>query len=219
VVSPLLANLFMHYAFDKWMRREFPSMPFCRYADDGLIHCKSKSQAQFVLARLTQRLEEVGLEIHPEKSKIVYCKDRNRKGEEWETISFTFLGYTFQPRRCVDGAGVVHPNFLPAVSKDAKKKMCRALRSWHIQLANDKEIGDLSRIFNPILQGWKNYYGKFYPSGLKPIWKSVNEYLIRWVRRKYKHFARHRTRARKFLRSIAETNPNLFVHWRLKFLP
>jgi RNA-directed DNA polymerase len=219
VISPILANLFMHYAFDRWMRREFPSVLFCRYADDGLIHCKSKKQAVFVLARLTERLMEVGLEIHPEKSRLVYCKDKNRKGGELETVSFTFLGYTFQPRRCVNGKGIVHPNFLPAVSRDAKKAMHRKIRSWHMQLANDKEIDDLSRMFNPILHGWKNYYGRFYPSGLKPVWKSINDYLVRWVRRKYRGFARHRTRARSYLRKIAQNNPELFVHWRLGFQP
>ncbi len=219
VISPLLANLFMHYAFDAWMRREFPSVPFCRYADDGLMHCKSKKQALYLLERLTQRLKEVGLEIHPEKSGIVYCKDKNRKENEWETRSFTFLGFTFQPRRCVNGMGLVHPNFLPAVSKEAKKEMHRTVRSWHIQLANDKELPDLSRMFNPILRGWKNYYGKFYPSGLNAVWKSLNEYLVRWVRRKYLRMARHKTRARMYLRQLAQQSPHLFVHWKLGFIP
>jgi RNA-directed DNA polymerase len=115
VVSPILANLFLHYAFDAWARRELPGIPFCRYADDGILHCRSQRQAEYVLKRIGQRFFDCGLVIHPDKSGIIYCKDKNRP-EKFERVSFDFLGFTFRPRRCVNGKGFVHPNFLPAIS-------------------------------------------------------------------------------------------------------
>ncbi len=133
VVSPVLANLFLHYAFDAWVRREMPRVPFCRYADDGLLHCRSRRQAEYVMKRITDRFRECGLEIHPDKSSVVYCQDRNRT-EQHPRISFDFLGYTFRPRRCVDRRGNVHPNFLPAISRPSKKEINRLIRSWHLQL-------------------------------------------------------------------------------------
>ena len=175
VVSPILANLFLHYAFDAWVRREMPRVPFCRYADDGLLHCKSLRQAEYVMRAISERFRQCGLEIHPDKSCIVYCKDANRQGD-FPRISFTFLGYTFRPRRCVDGKGRLHPNFLPAISRSAKKEINRQIRSWHIQLKNEKTLSDLSRMFNPILQGWHAYYGRFYPSALRQLWRNFNKY-------------------------------------------
>lgn len=218
VISPLLANLFMHYAFDAWVRKEMPEIPFCRYADDGLLHCKSQRQAEEALKRIAERFNQCGLEIHPEKSKIVYCKDANRTGQ-YPNISFEFLGYSFRPRRCVDKKGRIHPNFLPAISKTAKKSIKREIRSWHIQLKNDKTLEDLSMMFNPKLRGWKNYYGRFYSSELGRIWFNVNYYLVQWVRRKYKRFAGHKTRAREYLSHLAYTNPKLFVHWQQGAMP
>lgn len=120
VISPILANLFLHYAFDAWVKREMPTILFCRYADDGLLHCRSQKQAEYVLKRIGQRFQECGLAIHPKKSGIIYCKDKNRT-EDFERISFDFLGYTFRPRRCVNKQGLVHPNFLPAISRTSKK--------------------------------------------------------------------------------------------------
>lgn len=115
----------------------------------------------------SKRLEEVGLEAHPDKTRIVLFKDKNRH-DNWDMISFDFLGYTFRPRRCINGKGVIHPNFLPGVSNNSKKAMNRKLRSWHIQLANDKELDDLLRVFNPVLRGWYNYFGRFYATALSP---------------------------------------------------
>jgi len=218
VVSPLLANLFLHYAFDVWVRKEMPGIPFCRYADDGLLHCKSQQQAEYVLRRIAERFVQCGLEIHPEKSKIVYCKDANRPGH-YPRISFDFLGYTFRPRRCVDKQGRIHPNFLPAISKISKKGIKQEIRSWHIQLKNDKSLDDLSKMFNPVLRGWHNYYGRFYPSELGRIWFNVNRYLVQWVRRKYKRFAGHKSRAREYLSRQAYANPKLFVHWQQGVMP
>jgi RNA-directed DNA polymerase len=218
VVSPILANLFLHYAFDAWVRREMPHILFCRFADDGLLHCQNERQAKDVLERLKIRLQECGLEIHPDKTRIVYCKDANRN-EEHPEISFDFLGYTFRPRRCVDKRGRVHPNFLPAVSKTSKKAMNQEMRSWHLQLKNDKSLIDLAQMFNPILRGWFNYYGRFYPSALSRIWRNFNWYLVQWVRRKYKRFARHKRQARSYVNALAQANLNLFVHWKLGVLP
>jgi len=218
VVSPILANLFLHYAFDAWVRHTMPGVPFCRYADDGLLHCKSRRQAEFVMRAISERFRQCGLEIHPDKSCIVYCKDANRQ-EDFPRISFTFLGYTFRPRRCVDKKGRLHPNFLPAISRSAKKEINRQIRSWHIQLKNEKSLSDLSRMFNPILQGWNAYYGRFYPSALRQLWRNFNKYLVRWVRRKFKNLSRHWQRARHRLDRYARDHPDLFVHWKLGVFP
>ena len=218
VISPILANLFLHYTFDVWVRRELPSVPFCRYADDGLLHCRSERQAKFVMKRIEKRFRECHLSIHKEKSGIIYCKDRNRK-EEYSTIKFDFLGYTFRPRRCVDKGGKVHPNFLPAISQTSMKTINQRIRSWRVQLKNEKSLLDLSRMFNPILRGWYQYYGKFYPSVMKRIWRSFNYCLVRWIRRKLKSLARHKVRAIKYLHYLAGVNPHLFIHWQLGYFP
>jgi RNA-directed DNA polymerase len=158
------------------------------------------------------------LEIHPDKSCIVYCKDVHRR-EDYPQIGFTFLGYTFRPRRCVNKQGKLHPNFLPAISRSAKKEINRQIRSWHIQLKNEKSLSDLSRMFNPILQGWNAYYGRFYPSALRQLWRNFNRYLVRWVRRKSKKLSRHWQRARRSLDRYARAHPHLFVHWKLGVFP
>jgi len=218
VVSPLLANLFLHYVFDSWVRQKLPKIPFCRYADDGLLHCRSRRQAGYVMKMLEARFIQCGLAIHPDKSRIVYCKDTNRS-QNYREICFDFLGYTFRPRRCVDKKGKLHPNFLPAISRQSMKTINKHIRSWHVQLKNDKSLMDLSRMFNPVLRGWWNYYGKFYPSAMTVIWRNFDCYLVRYIRRKYKKFAKHKRRARSYLNRIARTNPNMFVHWSLGIFP
>lgn len=218
VVSPLLANLFLHYALDVWLRRRMCSVRFCRYADDGVIHCKSEAQAKLVLKRLSERLIECGLELHAEKTRIVYCKDVNRQ-EAYPVVQFTFLGYTFQPRKAVDKYGRVYVNFSPAVSREAMKTMRQTVRRWHLQLKCDKELSDLARMFGPILRGWSNYYGRFYASAMKQLWRGVNEYLVRWLQRKYKHLARHVTKAWRVLGRLAKSSPHSFVHWKLGYIP
>ena len=218
VVSPLLANLFLHYTLDAWMRRKMPSVRFCRYADDAVIHCKSEAQAQLVLRKLATRLRECGLELHPGKTRLVYCQDINRQGT-YPTVQFTFLGYTFQPRKAVDKYGRVYVNFSPGVSRDALTAMRQTVRGWHLQLMNDKELGDLSNMFGPVLRGWSNYYGRFYPSALKPLWRHMNDYLVRWMQRKYKRLARGVTRAAQALGRVAERTPTAFVHWEKGFVP
>jgi RNA-directed DNA polymerase len=218
VVSPLLANLFLHYTLDAWMRREMRSVRFCRYADDGVIHCKSEEQAQLVLKKLGKRLRECGLELHPEKTRIVYCQDINRRAAH-PMIQFTFLGYTFRPRKAVDKYGRVYVNFSPGVSREALRTMRQTVRGWHLQLLNDKELSDLSTMFGPVLRGWANYYGRFYPTALKPLWRQVNDYLVRWMQRKYKTLARGVTRAARALGRLAERTPRSFVHWERGFIP
>lgn len=218
VVSPLLANLFLHYALDVWLRRQMRSVRFCRYADDGVIHCKSEAQAKLVLRKLAERLIECGLELHAEKTRIVYCKDVNRQ-ETYPVVQFTFLGYTFQPRKAVDKYGRVYVNFSPAVSRAAMKTMRQTVRRWHLQLKCDKDLGDLARMFGPILRGWSNYYGRFYSSAMKPLWLGVNEYLVRWLQRKYKRLARHVTKAWRALGRLAKSHPHAFVHWKLGYAP
>jgi len=218
VISPILANLFLHYAFDVWVRKEMPTIPFCRYADDGLLHCHSKKQAELVLERIAERFKQCGLEIHPDKSDIIHCKDKNRTGT-FARISFDFLGYTFRPRRCVDKKGIVHPNFLPAISNASKKAINQEIRSWHIQLKNDHSLSELSHMFNAVIRGWFNYYGRFYPSAMSCIWKHLNWYLVQWIRRKYKRFSGHKRRAREYLNRLAQANTNLFVHWKIGVYP
>jgi RNA-directed DNA polymerase len=218
VVSPLLANLFLHYALDAWLRREMRSVRFCRYADDGVIHCKSEVQARLVLTKLGVRLRACGLELHPEKTRIVYCHDVNRRAAH-PTIQFTFLGYTFRPRKAVDKYGRIYVNFSPGVSGEALTTMRQTVRGWHLQFMCDKELSDLSNLFGPVLRGWANYYGRFYATALKPLWRQVNDYLVRWMQRKYQSLARGVTRAARALGRLAERAPRSFVHWERGFLP
>lgn len=218
VVSPLLANLFLHYAMDRWIRAHLRGVQYCRYADDGVIHCQSEAQAKQVVDRLAQRLRQCGLELHPQKTRIVYCRDV-RRTEQYANVTFTFLGYTFGPRKAVDKYGKVFLGFSAAVSREAMRNMCQRVRSWHLHLKSDKELSDLSNKFNPILRGWANYYGRFYPSALKPLWRRVNEYLVRWMRRKYKRLSYGVIRAARALGRLAERAPGSFVHWQRGVLP
>jgi RNA-directed DNA polymerase len=213
-VSPLLANLFLHYVLDVWMTRTLPTVRFCRYADDAVIHCHSVEQAHEVLRMVEARLRECCLELHPEKSRIVYCRDINRPAA-YPVTQFTFLGYTFRPRKAVDKYGRVYVNFAPAVSREALTALRQTVRGWHLQLKCDLSLADLSRMFDPVLRGWANYYGRFHGSALRPLWYNVNAYLARWLMRKYKHLARHRTQAFDELARLASASPNTFVHWQL----
>jgi RNA-directed DNA polymerase len=216
VVSPLLANLFLHYAFDRWASEHLYSVRFCRYADDGVVHCKSLAQAQLALRKIKDRFRQCGLELHPEKTRIVYCKDINRDNS-YPVIQFNFLGYTFRPRKVADKYGRVYVNFSPAVSREALRMMCQTIRSWRIQLKNNKELKDLSNMFNPILRGWWNYYGRFHGSAMAPVWQHMNAFLVRWLKNKYKHLSQHRIQAQKLLRKLAESAPMSFVHWNMGY--
>jgi group II intron reverse transcriptase/maturase len=214
VASPLLANLFLHYAFDKWMEREYPAIPFERYADDAVCHCKSEAQAVALKQALEARMQEVGLELHPEKTRIVYCQDDDRR-EDYPHIAFDFLGYTFRPRRSKNRWGKFFINFSPAISNKAAKGIRQRTRRWRWPLRSDKSLEDLSRMFNPIIQGWINYYGRYYKSALYPTLRELDRRLVRWAKRKYKRLRGHRRRAEHWLHRIAKRQPELFAHWRL----
>lgn len=214
VVSPILANLFLHYTLDVWLCRSHPDVRFCRYADDGVIHCRSEAQARIVMCEVQERLKECKLEMHPEKSRIVYCRNSNRRGD-YPAIEFTFLGYSFRPRKAKSKTGRVFMSFLPAVSRDALKAMRQEVRSWHIQLKTSQSLEELSKRFNPVLRGWANYYGRFYGTRLTPLWQSVNKYLVKWLMRKCKWLKRHKARAWESLGRMARNNCRAFVHWNM----
>ena len=217
-ISPLLANVFMHYAFDAWMTRDFPGIPFERYCDDAVVHCGSERQARQVRDAIAARLAQVGLELHPDKTRIVYCKDDGRRGDH-EVTSFTFLGYEFRPRLAKSKHGKHFVSFLPAVSKDAVKAMGREIRSWHWAKRSDKSLDDLARMFNSVVQGWINYYGRFYKSELLYFLRRLNRHLVRRACRKYKRLKRRERRAMAWLTEIARRSPRLFAHWRLGARP
>jgi RNA-directed DNA polymerase len=212
-VSPVLANLFMHYAFDKWLEREFPAVEFERYADDAVVHCATEWQARKVLAAMEERMAEVGLELHPDKTRIVYCKDRNRRRKDCEHTSFTFLGYTFRARKALTGdRGSMFAAFLPAVSKDKLKEMSAEVRSWRIHLRTATELDELATWINPVVRGWLTYYGRFYRTELDGLLRRINTYLVRWARRKYRRLRTYK-KARRWWDGLTARQPRLFAHW------
>lgn len=213
VISPLLSNLFLHYVFDAWMKKHFPDVPWCRYADDGLLHCRSLRQARELRKALEERFQECGLELHPHKTKIVYCKDSNRCGE-YPAKSFDFLGYTFRGRASKNAQGKLFMSFSPAVSNGALKSMRAIIRKSNLRNRVDLSIEDIARNFNPALQGWINYYGRFTRSALYPFFRYFNHALRDWVMNKHKRFRGKKTRAGQYLQQMASTQPGLFAHWR-----
>lgn len=217
VISPILANVFMHYTFDMWMKRMYPTLPWCRYADDGLVHCRTEAEARAVKEALAKRLEECKLMMHPDKTRVVYCKDGRRKGK-YENTKFDFLGYTLRARLIKGPNKGMFIGFNAAVSSKAVKVMRQTTRKLGLRQRTDLEITDLSKWFNPILRGWKEYYGKFYPSALKPVYSHLNNTLKRWAMCKYKGLRRHKIRAARFIEGIAKRHPKLFVHWELGIL-
>jgi RNA-directed DNA polymerase len=214
VVSPVLANLFLHYAFDLWMTRTHPELPWCRYADDGLVHCRSEQEAQAVRAALQARLAECHLERHPAKTKIVYCKDGSRKGR-YVNQGFDFLGYSFRPRLVKNfRRGSLFWSFTPAVSQAALTAMRETIRETNLRNRTQITLEDVANEINPVLRGWIEYYGRYCPSALYPMFRHVNRSLVAWAMRKYKRLAGHRTRASLLLETISKENPHLFAHWR-----
>jgi RNA-directed DNA polymerase len=212
-ISPVLANLFLHYALDLWLGREFPAVPFERYADDVILHCKTQQQAQIVLDAIIKRLAAVGLELNLDKTRIVYCKDSNRKGSH-EHERFDFLGYTFRPRRAWARSGELFVSFCPAVSDDAVKRMAGTIKGWRLHLWSGKSLADLAQEINPIVRGWIDYYGYFYKSRLISLLRRINEYLARWATRKFKRLRGHPHRARRFVATVSRREPALFAHWQ-----
>src|SRR5699024_265630 len=203
--------------FDDYMVKQFPTIPWERYADDGVAHCVSLKQAKYLQKRLEERFKQCGLELNLEKTKIVYCKDDDRKGN-YENISFDFLGYTFRPRHSNSKYGKFFTNFLPAISEKAKKAIRKEVRSWKLQLKVDKDLWDISNMFNKKIQGWINYYTHFYKSEIYDVLRYINGCLVNWVRRKYKK-RKARRRAEHWLGIIAKRDKNLFAHWKLGILP
>ena len=210
-VSPVIANLFLHYAFDVWMARNFPGVTFERYVDDAVVHCVSEAQAHQVRAALQGRMREVGLELHPDKTRVVYCKDSNRRGC-YEHTAFTFLGFTFQARCVRLKTGKMFTGFNPAISNDALKKISAQVRSWRLHRYTEVSQADLARRINPTVRGWMNYYGAFYRSALYPLLGRINAYLMRWLRKKYKRL-RGRKQAQEAWTRTVNTRPRFFAHW------
>lgn len=217
VISPVLANLFLHYVFDDFMVKEFPSIPWARYADDGIAHCVSLKQAKYLKRRLQERFATYEVELNSEKTRIVYCKDDDRKGNH-EHTSFDFLGYTFRPRVAKNKYGKFFVSFLPAMGEKAKKAIRKEVRSWKIQFKTDKDLSDIANMFNSKIQGWINYYTHFYKSEIYSILRYINSKLVYWVRRKYKK-RNSRKRAEHWLGEIAKRERNLFAHWKFGILP
>lgn len=214
VVSPLLANLFLHYAFDLWIQRTFPGVHFERYADDAIVHCGSERQAKAVLESIRDRFVQCGLELHPTKTRIVYCKDDDRPGT-YEHVAFDFLGYTFQPRRAKNRWGKYFVSFLPAMSAKAAKRVRYTIREWRMaSTRNNQRLEDLARHVNPAVRGWLQYYGRFYRSKCVQVLRHLNEALAAWARRKYKRFRRRERASMRWLGRIARRDASLFVHWQ-----
>jgi len=211
-VSPILANLFMHYAFDVWMVRNHPECPFERYADDVIVHCVNRRQAEMVLADIAKRMTEVGLVLHPDKTRIVYCKDGKRRGEA-EHTSFTFLGYTFRARSAMSKDGKLFSRFLPAMSRAALKAKSAELRAMRIHRRTNLTLRDLARWLNPIVAGWMNFYGQFYRSGMEPLLLRVNTYLRRWAGNKYQKLRTYKA-VRAWWSRLVAREPRLFAQWR-----
>ena len=216
VISPLLANLFLHYAFDLWLGRAFPGVPFERYADDIICHCRSEREALTLLQAIDRRFADSGLVLHPAKTRVVYCKDTNRKGDA-AIIQFDFLGYRFRPRLAKWRGGLFGVSYLPAAGPEALKAIRQAVRRWSLQTRSDKALDDLARMFNPYIRGWINYYSHFYKSALYPTLRRIDAFIIRWARRKFKRLRQRPRGARNWLARVIRTSPGLFAHWSLLY--
>ena len=214
VISPLLANLFLHYAFDMWMKRWYPRIPFERYADDGICHCRSKAEAEGLRVSIERRFAECGLELHLQKTRVVYCKDDDRR-REYPEQRFDFLGYTFRPRRAKNCRGRFFVGFNPAISNKATKSICDAMRQWKLHRRTDKSLDELAQMVNPVLRGWINYYGHFRKSALYRTFQHLNNILARWASRKYKRLRGHKRRAFLWMQGVVRRQPRLFAHWQL----
>ena len=215
VISPILSNLFLHYAFDMWMQRNYPKSEWCRYADDGLVHCRTEGEAQKILQELNKRFKECGLELHPEKTKIVYCKDGNRKGK-YSTTKLTFLGYEFRGRKAYNNKrNKAFISFSPAISKEAGQSIRDKIRKTRIRKRTEWTIEHIAEVLNPMIKGWIEYYGHYNLWAVKSVLEYLNDTLMRWAKRKYKKLKGHKTRAYIFLKRIQRAKPDLFIHWEV----
>lgn len=211
-VSPCLANLFLHYAFDSWMAREFPSVRFERYVDDVVVHCVSERQALEVKEAIGRRIEQVGLKLHPDKTKIVYCADSNRRNRHTD-VAFDFLGYGFRPRAAINPRnGVVFTSFAPAISRDKLTAKGEEVRAWRLHLRTGHDLAGLAEAINPIVRGWMTYWGHFHRSHMYGLLRRINAYLMRWARKKYRRL-RNRKKLEAWWARLVENEPTLFAHW------
>ena len=213
VVSPTLSNLFLHYVFDLWMARNFPDIPFERYADDIICHCRSAEEARALWSALGARFAACRLVLHPQKTKLVYCRDTNRRGD-FPIQSFDFLGYTFRPRTAIWRGSQYGVSFLPAASPKALKAIRQTIRRWAFHHRSDKALDDLARMFNPFIQGWINYYGHFYRSALYWTLHRIDAFLLRWARQKFRRLRQRPKGAREWFARVVRAHPHLFAHWR-----
>ena len=212
VISPLLANLYLHYTFDIWMQRNHPGIPFERYADDIVCHCKSIREAEVLLKKLKKRMLTCNLQLHPDKTRLIYCKDGRRKGEYSQT-RFDFLGFSFHARTVQDRQGKLFTSFNPGVSRKSLKRMNSEIHSLNINRSSTLTLPELAERINPMVRGWVNYYGAFYPGILKRFLVRIDLRLSRWARNKYKRLRGHKRRSWAWLKKCRETFPRLFVHW------
>ena len=212
-----MANLFLHYSFDAWMARTFPHIPFERYADDIICHCNSAEEARALWGAIADRFAVCKLMLHPQKTKMVYCKDVNRRGDS-SNIHFDFLGFQFRARKIMwvkrDRRIFAH-SFQPAASPKALTRLSREIRSWALHHRSDKSLQDLAEMYNPCIRGWIIYYGHFYKTQLRSTLVRIDAYVIRWARRKFKPM-RHQTKGgRDWFDRLRRANPALFAHWSL----
>ncbi|WP_157047278.1 group II intron reverse transcriptase/maturase [Alkaliphilus metalliredigens] len=215
VISPLLANMFMHYAFDKWMDRGFPYAPFERYADDAIIHCRTEQEAEEILKVLDERMKSCKLELHPQKTRIVYCKDKDRKSE-YPNVEFDFLGYTFKGTFIKNRTGQMGINFIASASKKANKLFRAKIKALKIHKKTGCKIDMIAQWINPIVRGWINYFGKYNASAIKYTLDCVERRIVKWAMCKFKNFRGHRRRAEKWLDEIRKREPSLFAHWNCR---
>jgi RNA-directed DNA polymerase len=214
VISPLLSNLFLHYTFDHWMGRNYPDIPFERYADDAVVHCRSEAEAQNLKQAIAERMEQCGLELHPEKTKIVYCKDGQRTGQ-YPVVSFDFLGYCFRARLSRNRYGQYFVNFSPAIAPKARRSIYAVIREWKRSRRSERSIRELAKRINPVILGWVNYYGAFYKSSLLFLVHHLDRLILKWVKRKYKKHGSNLKRAKRWITRVKSRYPELFVHWSL----
>lgn len=211
VISPILANLFLHYVFDVWIERHWKGIQFVRYADDIICHCRSKQEATALKSKLEKRFNQCHLELHPEKTQIAYCKTQFKR-QSHDVISFDFLGHTFQPRSIRKRNGERTLSFLPAISQKAKSRITENIKC-SLPSPQKASIHDVARLMHKKVQGWINYYGKFETIQLKRFLFQLDRRLIQWLRRKYKRLM-NLPRAISWLKLLRKKQPDLFMHWR-----
>ena len=218
VISPLLANLFLHYGFDKWLEKTDKTVNFTRYADDVIAHCRSKRHADHILKLINKRMNNIDLELHPKKTKIVYCKDYRRK-EKYPEVKFDFLGYSFQPRTTKSKKTQgLFLGFDCAISISSSKRIADKLGELEVEKMTFKSVVGIAQKLNPIIRGWIQYYGKYRMSSLHKVFRLLNQRLVRWARKRYRRYKTSLKRAYSWLSRVQNQYPYLFYHWQFGFL-